>query len=167
MRCARVGIALCVVIMTFGQSPESVSQEDLVAHYERYNGSRVVVSGEVVSGEGTVMYLPSGPTDSGTPAGMVISFTEALSKKPGVLEKRFIKEIGRASCRERRRVNTRAGRSERGSTGRTAALDLTLGSCKYDPSCGSGRFEGSPDRRWGHQACCRFRLQVERVISLK
>jgi len=30
-----------------------------------------------------------------------------------------------------------------------------------------GRFEGADDRRWGHQACCRFRLQVERVISLK
>ena len=30
-----------------------------------------------------------------------------------------------------------------------------------------GRFEGAPDRRWGHQACCRFRLQVERVTSLK
>ena len=30
-----------------------------------------------------------------------------------------------------------------------------------------GQFEGAPDRRWGHQACCRFRLQVERVVSLK
>jgi hypothetical protein len=30
-----------------------------------------------------------------------------------------------------------------------------------------GRFEGAADRRWGHQACCRFRLQVERVVSLK
>ena len=30
-----------------------------------------------------------------------------------------------------------------------------------------GRFEGVPDRRWGHQACCRLRLQVDRVISLK
>jgi hypothetical protein len=30
-----------------------------------------------------------------------------------------------------------------------------------------GLFEGASDRRWGHQACCRFRLQVERVISLK
>ena len=30
-----------------------------------------------------------------------------------------------------------------------------------------GRFEGAADRRWGHQACCRFRFQVERVLSLK
>jgi len=30
-----------------------------------------------------------------------------------------------------------------------------------------GRFEGADDRRWGHQACCRFRFQVERVVSLK
>jgi hypothetical protein len=120
--------------MIFGQSVESVRQEDLVAHYERYNGSRVVVSGEVISGEGTVMYLPGGPTDSGAPAGMVISFTEALSKKPGVLEKRFIKALRK-----------------------TGRVNATL----------SGRFEGAPDRRWGHQACCRFRLQVERVISLK
>ncbi len=30
-----------------------------------------------------------------------------------------------------------------------------------------GLFEGASDRRWGHQACCRFRLQVERVIRLK
>jgi hypothetical protein len=30
-----------------------------------------------------------------------------------------------------------------------------------------GRFEGAPDRRWGHEACCRFRLQVERVTNLK
>lgn len=29
-----------------------------------------------------------------------------------------------------------------------------------------GRFEGVADRRWGHQMCCRFRLQVERVLSL-
>ena len=30
-----------------------------------------------------------------------------------------------------------------------------------------GRFEGGADRRWGHQLCCRFRLQVEQVLSLK
>ena len=30
-----------------------------------------------------------------------------------------------------------------------------------------GPFEGAADRRWGHQACCRFRLQVERVVGLK
>jgi len=30
-----------------------------------------------------------------------------------------------------------------------------------------GQFEGAPDRALGHQACCRFRLQVEHVVSLK
>jgi hypothetical protein len=129
-----LGVALVTVIMIFGQSAEPVKHEDLVAHYERYNGSRVVVRGEVVSDEGTVMYLPGGPTDSGAPAGMVISFTEELSRKPGALEKRFIK------------VLKKSGR-----------VDATL----------SGRFEGTADRRWGHQACCRFRLAVDRVISLK
>ncbi len=35
------------------------------------------------------------------------------------------------------------------------------------PAVLEGRFEGAADRRWGHQSCCRFRLQVERVVSLK
>jgi len=30
-----------------------------------------------------------------------------------------------------------------------------------------GRFEGAPDRMWGHLLCCRFRFTVDRVISLK
>ena len=135
MSCARLGVALGTVLMICGQGTGPVEQEDLVAHYERYNGRRVVVAGEVVSsGEGAVMYLSGGPTDSAAPAGMVISFTDALSGKPGVLEKRFIKAL-----KKNGRVNA------------------TL----------SGRFEGTADRRWGHQACCRFRLAVDQVISLK
>lgn len=30
-----------------------------------------------------------------------------------------------------------------------------------------GKFESAADRRWGHLACFRFRLSVERVISLR
>jgi len=95
MRCT--GLALAVGLVMFGQSAEVVKQEDLVAHYERYDGSEVAVRGEVVSGEeGTVMYLRAGSTDSDAPAGMVILFSEALGRKPGPLEKRFIKALKKA-----------------------------------------------------------------------
>src|SRR5258708_40284534 len=54
--CARLGLTFAVVSMVFGQSAEPVKQEDLVAHYERYSGSQLVVSGQVISGpEMTVM----------------------------------------------------------------------------------------------------------------
>lgn len=135
MRRARLGLTLAVACIVFGQSSEPVRQEDLVAYYERYSGSQLVVSGEVVSGpEMTVMYLPGASTDSGGPAGMLITFSEALSKKPGALEKRFIKALKK-----------------------TGRADAVL----------SGRFEGAAGRKWGHQACCQFRLEIDRVISLK
>jgi hypothetical protein len=31
----------------------------------------------------------------------------------------------------------------------------------------SGRFEGSQGRIWGHLACCRFRFEIDHVISVK
>ena len=42
-----------------------------------------------------MMYLPGASIDSGT-VGMLITFSGALSKKPGVLEKRFIKVLKKA-----------------------------------------------------------------------
>lgn len=30
-----------------------------------------------------------------------------------------------------------------------------------------GRFEGAPDRIWGHMLCCRFRFQIDQAIGLK
>lgn len=30
-----------------------------------------------------------------------------------------------------------------------------------------GTFSGSAERQWGHQLCCRFKLQVDRVISIR
>src|SRR5690348_10341989 len=29
-----------------------------------------------------------------------------------------------------------------------------------------GRFEAAPDRRFGHQSCCQFRLEVSRVVAI-
>ena len=29
-----------------------------------------------------------------------------------------------------------------------------------------GYFDGAADRQWGHQLCCRFKLRVEKVISV-
>ena len=112
-----------------------VNQKDLVERYSEYNGKRIAVTGEVVSGdEMTVMYLPGANGDSAAKEGMLITLAEDASKKPDALIRRFTKDLKR--------------------TGRvTAELE--------------GRFQGAADRRWGHQACCRFRLQVERVISLK
>jgi|HubBroStandDraft_6_1064221.scaffolds.fasta_scaffold2444380_2 hypothetical protein len=40
---------------------------------------------------------------------------------------------------------------------RTGQVDVEL----------SGQFEGAADRRWGHQLGCRFRFEVDRVISVK
>lgn len=135
MRYSRLGLMLAVVCAVFSQNAEPVKQQDLVAHYERYNGSQLVVSGQVVSGpEMTVMYLPGVPPDSGPREGMLITLAEAVSKKPSTLEKRFIKALKK-----------------------TGRVDAVLG----------GRFEGAADRRWGHQACCRFRFKVDRVISVK
>jgi hypothetical protein len=30
-----------------------------------------------------------------------------------------------------------------------------------------GYFSGAADRQWGHQLCCRFKLRVEKVISVR
>lgn len=30
-----------------------------------------------------------------------------------------------------------------------------------------GTFTGSAERQWGHQLCCRFKLQVDKVISIR
>jgi len=112
-----------------------VSQKDLVERYADYNGKRITVSGEVVSGdEMTVMYLPGADGDSAAKEGMLITLSEQTSKKPDAAVRRFTRDL------------KKTGRA-------TAELE--------------GRFEGAAERRWGHQACCRFRLQVERVISLK
>ena len=112
-----------------------VSQSDLVARYDDYNGRLVTVNGEVVSdSEMTVMYLPSANGDAAAKEGMLITLSEQASKKPDALTSRFIKDL-----------------KKRGHV--VAEL--------------AGRFEGGVGRRWGHQACCRFRLQVERVVSLK
>lgn len=120
--------------MSAGQAV-SVQKEDLVAHYEQYNGVSIIVRGEVVSGpEMTIMYLSSSPKEMGAKEGMLITLSETISKRPGKLEKRFIKALKK-----------------------TGRVDAEL----------EGHFEGAADRRWGHQTCCRFRLQIEHVIALK
>ena len=71
---------LAAVCAVFSQNAEPVKQQDSVAHYERYCGSQLVVSGQVVSGqEMTAMYLPGVPPDSGTREGMLITLAEAVS----------------------------------------------------------------------------------------
>jgi hypothetical protein len=65
---------------------------------------------------------------------MLITLSEAVAKKPGVLEKRLS---------DRLKKNNEA--------------NVTL----------EGLFEAADGRRWGHQLCCRFRLEVHRVISLQ
>lgn len=113
----------------------SVEPAELVAHYERYSGTRIVIEGEVASSdEMTVMYLPSMVRDAEGREGMLVVLSETVTSKPGPLEKRFVSML------------KKKGR-----------VDAIL----------EGHFEGAPGRRWGHQLCCRFRLQVERVISLK
>jgi hypothetical protein len=120
---------------TSASDPLPVSQRDLVARYDEYNGKRVTLTGEVVSdSEMTVMYLPSATGDPSTKEGMLITLSDRASSKPDALTRRFTKDL-----KKRGRV--------------TAELE--------------GSFEGAADRRWGHQACCRFRLQVEHVVSLK
>jgi len=128
-------ILLAVGCVMFGGQATRVKKEDLLAHYEQYNGTSVIVAGEVASeSEMTIMYLPSSLKDPDAEEGMLITLSEAISKKPGTLERRFIKTLKRAN-----------------------RVDAVL----------AGRFESAPDRRWGNQACCRFRLQVEHVLELK
>ena len=50
MSYAPLALMLVSASCVLGQGAETVKQEDLIAHYERYNGSRLIVSGQVVSG---------------------------------------------------------------------------------------------------------------------
>lgn len=129
-----ISFALCGAMLV-AAGGLTVSQSDLVARYNEYNGKRVTVNGEVVSGpEMTVMYLPSATAGSVMREAMLITLSEQASNKPAMLTRRFTKDL-----KKHGRV--------------VAELE--------------GSFEGAADRRWGHQGCCRFRLQVERVVSLK
>jgi len=120
----------------FGQNADhQVSHDELVSRYENYNGKQIVVSGEVVSSqEASVMFLRGTSEASSEPEGMLITFSEEVSKRPGPLEERFVRTLKR--------------------TGRAEVV-------------AEGRFEGAASRTWGHLACCRFRFEIDRVISMK
>ena len=88
MSYAPLALMLVSASCVLGQGAETVKQEDLIAHYERYNGSRLIVSGQVVSRpEMSVMYLRSTSTVSDAPA--------ALGAKPDPLAKRYIRALKR------------------------------------------------------------------------
>ncbi len=126
--CAFVGPMLA-------QDAVRLGLDALVAHYDRYNATHVIVSGEVISGpEMTVMILPGPPKESGRANLMLITLSEAIARKPGAMEKRFTQLLRK-----------------------THKADVEV----------EGRFEAADDRKWGHQLCCQFRLEISRVVSIK
>jgi len=117
--------------------PKDIDRQALLAHWRDYQGQEVIVSGLVVFGEGAIMYLPRRPE---LPIRDGPDQTEAMFVIPSI--------------------------SMEQNPGK-----LELDYLKY-PGDGvvarlRGRFVGAATRTFGHQNCCRFRLEVSQVLSLR
>jgi hypothetical protein len=127
-------VLCCLVSLLAPEEPFRVVPAVLLLDFQRYDGKRIVIEGDVASGpEMTVMYLGGSP-DGDDPNGMLILTSENVSRRPSPIEKRFsdmLKKKGR--------------------------VHATM----------EGYFNGSADRQWGHQLCCRFKLRVDKVIAVR
>lgn len=111
-----------------------VAPSDLVRNYQLYDGKRISIEGDIASGpEMTVMYLGVQHA-ANDPNGMLILTSEAMSRHPLKVEKRF-----NAALKKKGRVH--------------AVVE--------------GYFNGSADRQWGHQLCCRFKLRIDKIVSVR
>jgi len=127
-------LAVACLALCADQAPR-VQLDQLAASPGRYNGKQVIVIAEVYSGpEMTVIHLPSATGEPRPPQLMLVTVADSTSRKPGRLERQFLKMLKRSG-----------------------EAHATL----------QGRFDSSETRVWGHEACCKFRLVIDRVIDLR
>ena len=135
MRPLTVALLVCWIASSLAaEQIAMVAPTDLVENFPLYDGKRISIEGDIVSGpEMTVMFLGAGSAGS-NPNGMLILVSDALGRHPSKVERRFnaqLKRMGRAH----------------------AVIE--------------GYFNGSADRQWGHQLCCRFKLRIDRIVSVR